>query len=361
LLTERDTIVQDDYYSTTTKYVGLAGFTILVWDHIITFSDEVEYIWKGRKGIAVYLFLLNRYLIPLSFIVNLWAYFRTTWSLESCRHFVRYEGSMTMIGISIVDLMMFMRIRALYARMLSIQALVLAIFLTFFGVNAYLLTRGVPVYHVAYPLVDSCTMIFDQKVSLAFASSTAWLPLIYDTVVVSLTVYRTASSVLSRNTNELFRVLLREGLLYYSVICTITMILTIMILHADPSIRNITAQLHLLLTVAMMSKISIHLKRFAHRPNGIIYHYMTPTRFGHRRFVSSSPLLSLAPPTYATPAARPTHVKFVPSARPTSENEPCFAMDTFSTGTVAREFDAQHLHELVEPEVSVSSYHTAKG
>jgi hypothetical protein len=35
-------------------------------------------------------------------------------------------------------------------------------------------------------------------------------------------------------------------------------------------------------------------------------------------------------------------------------------MDTFSTGTVAREFDAQHPPELVEPEVSVSSYHTAK-
>jgi len=327
MLTHRDlTINEDERNSILTKYVGLAGFTVLVWDHLITFADEVEYVWKGKKGIAVYLFFLNRYFIPLSFVVNLWAYFRTTWSLESCRHFVRYGGSMTMIGISIVDLMMFMRIRALYARMLSIQALVLTIFLTFFGINAYLLTYGVPVHHPAFPLVDSCTMIFDPKVTRAFASSTAWLPLIYDTVVVSLTVYRTACSVLSKNTSEMLRVLLREGLLYYSVICTISLILTVMLLHADQSVRNITVQLHLLLTVAMMSRITLHLKRFGRRPNTIVYHDPTPPPFSHRRFLSAA---------QATPG-----------------NGPYFSMDTFS-GTVAREFDVQHSPDLVEPEASV--------
>lgn len=32
------------------KYAAFFGFTALVWDHLITLSDEVEYIWKGRKS-----------------------------------------------------------------------------------------------------------------------------------------------------------------------------------------------------------------------------------------------------------------------------------------------------------------------
>jgi hypothetical protein len=51
--------------------MGFASFTILIWDHIITFPAEVEYIWKGKKSFLVYLFFLNRYLIPLGFIINI--------------------------------------------------------------------------------------------------------------------------------------------------------------------------------------------------------------------------------------------------------------------------------------------------
>jgi len=105
------------------------------------------------------------------------------------------------------------------------------------------------------------------------------------------------------------------------------------------------------LTVAMMSRITLHLKRFARRPNNIVYHDPTPPPFSHRRFLSSSPLLSRAPPTSV---ARPTpDVTFISAARAPPGNEPYFPMDTFSTGTVAREFDVQHSPDLVEPEASV--------
>lgn len=30
------------------QYVGFISYTILIYDIIITFSDEVEYIWKWR-------------------------------------------------------------------------------------------------------------------------------------------------------------------------------------------------------------------------------------------------------------------------------------------------------------------------
>jgi hypothetical protein len=295
-----------------TKCVGVASFTALVWDHIITFSDEVEYVWKGAKGWGVYLFLVNRYLIPLSFMVNLWAYFRTDWSKQSCYNFVRYEGSMTMIGISIVFLMMMLRIRALYARIFSIQAIVFAIFTIFVSVNAYVLTHAGPVDHPAWPLVDSCTGIINLGRPLA--SSTAWLPLVFDTTVMFLTMYRTARSVYSRTTSDMFRVLFREGLLYYSFICTVTLVLTIMINTAGQSIRNVVSQLHLCLTVALMSRITLHLRRFANSPNNVfIYHDNTARQphihppHPHQTFLStvSQPVMTFAPPPPPPPPPPP--------------------------------------------------------
>ena len=92
------------------QYMGFASFTVLIWDHIITFDREVEYIWPAKKNLrALCSFRLckqcwyswdqwctysssyvrpwtlilwlkrvrqNRYLTPLGFIVNL---FGTSW------------------------------------------------------------------------------------------------------------------------------------------------------------------------------------------------------------------------------------------------------------------------------------------
>ncbi|KAF8440791.1 hypothetical protein L210DRAFT_3538321 [Boletus edulis BED1] len=66
-----------------TVMVAFAGFTVLVWDHLITFDDEVDLVWKRDKGLLSYLFLVNRYLTPLGFIVNLVAFTLPGWGIET--------------------------------------------------------------------------------------------------------------------------------------------------------------------------------------------------------------------------------------------------------------------------------------
>ncbi|KAI0318206.1 hypothetical protein OF83DRAFT_1171288 [Amylostereum chailletii] len=264
--------------SVLTRYFGLLGFTIMVWDHIITFEDEYEYIWKGKKTLFVYLFLLNRYIIPLSFVVNIFAYFSHVWDndtsvltfeyggavtdlLSRCQRFVVYEGAMTMIGITNSSLMMFLRIRALYRERKAVQGFVFAILVGFVAVNSWLLTRAQPVF-IRSPHIISCTMVFDRTLG-PIAASSAWLPLLYDTVVVILTIIRTVPSVWNRTAGTIVSVLLREGIVYYSVIFAVTLTLTAMIAAANTGVKNLCAQLELCLTVAMVSRITLDLKRVA--------------------------------------------------------------------------------------------------
>jgi hypothetical protein len=132
----------------------------------------------------------------------------------------------------------------------------------------------------------------------------------------------------------------------------------------------------------MINKISLHLKHFAHRPNGVV-HYETPhipPPMGHRRFNSSNPLLSsVSGPMYAPPPAAQeasslfdtfvsVHCDDGLPPRTTSQNDSHFSMDTFSAGTGTRagevkagELDvAQHTRRNLawqEPVASVSVDH----
>ncbi|KAJ7896586.1 hypothetical protein B0H13DRAFT_2276069 [Mycena leptocephala] len=230
-------VIDDITETVRTNSVGIAGFTILIWDHLDTFPTEVEYIWKPKKkGPIVYLFLLNRYLTPLGFIVNLFAYFSPVWTPEVCSHFIRFEGAMTIIGIHIAASMMLLRIHALYSSKRIVVGCVLSLFLVMFGMNAWLLTQGEP-----------CTMIFPPNIS-ALASSSAWLPLLYDSVVLVLTLLKTVPLV-RKNWGSLtghlpWKRLVEDGLLYYTF----------------EKYRSSARA-----SVQMMSRITLNLKKFGHQ------------------------------------------------------------------------------------------------
>ncbi|KAF8210827.1 hypothetical protein K438DRAFT_1808307 [Mycena galopus ATCC 62051] len=47
-----------------TRYVTAAGYVLLLYDHLLTLEDEVEYIWSAPTSVAKILFLILRYMVP---------------------------------------------------------------------------------------------------------------------------------------------------------------------------------------------------------------------------------------------------------------------------------------------------------
>lgn len=106
------------------------------WYRKLIFDLQVVYLFflvRNRSSkidlTYVWAYTQNRYIIPLSFIVNMWehkaenplkahsnasvwysvAYTLQTWSVDTCQRYVVYEGVMTAVGIEVVALMMLLR------------------------------------------------------------------------------------------------------------------------------------------------------------------------------------------------------------------------------------------------------------
>ncbi|KAF8230555.1 hypothetical protein L208DRAFT_1363054 [Tricholoma matsutake] len=282
-----------------TNHVAFASFSVLIWDHIVTFADEVEYVWKGRKGFFVYMFFVNRYFNPLAFIVNFYAYLSPTWTTERCSHFVRYQGWTTAITVEVVALMMLIRINALYLEQKWIARGLGFLLLLETAVNIWLISGGEPVPHNPGSGIHACSLLFNPALYCIFfrirflgliilyitrkniASLWAWIPLVYDTIIFALTLYRTIPPIRRKEPNLIMRRMLEDGILYYSVMFSVTLVLAVMIMAAPPGIKTIAAQYVIffwsetpglnwsgasgrteqLIPVAMMSRITISLRK----------------------------------------------------------------------------------------------------
>lgn len=46
--------------------VAAIGLVVLLYDHALTFKDEVRLVWNAKASIAKYALLLNRYLVAFA-------------------------------------------------------------------------------------------------------------------------------------------------------------------------------------------------------------------------------------------------------------------------------------------------------
>ncbi|QRW14825.1 dephospho-CoA kinase [Ceratobasidium sp. AG-Ba] len=47
------------------RYLTLAGFVLLIYDHIITLGSEIDFVWPAKRSAVKILFLINRYVVPV--------------------------------------------------------------------------------------------------------------------------------------------------------------------------------------------------------------------------------------------------------------------------------------------------------
>ncbi|EIW82623.1 hypothetical protein CONPUDRAFT_71383 [Coniophora puteana RWD-64-598 SS2] len=167
--------------------------TRINFSEYFTEVSKIELVWMHPKNTMSCLFIVNRYLTPLGFI--------------ECDHYARYEGVMLALAVEIAELMMLVRVAALYNNhKVAVSALGL-IHVAWLAVAIWLMIHGAPVMHT--PAVHS---------SSTLASSFAWIPMTYDTIVITLILWRTIPDLYAKEINTIGSICYRlmvDGLIYY--------------------------------------------------------------------------------------------------------------------------------------------------
>ncbi|KAJ6610711.1 hypothetical protein B0H10DRAFT_2059213 [Mycena sp. CBHHK59/15] len=100
----------------TTNGMALAGFMIIVADHIATLKDEVQLIWKSRLCLSNFLYIWIRYFTLLAISIDLSFMLREVKSDHTCRTFLLTQMATSTLIVVTVDVILVLRVWILYGK-----------------------------------------------------------------------------------------------------------------------------------------------------------------------------------------------------------------------------------------------------
>jgi len=204
-----------------TKYVDAAGLVFLLYDHILTFDDEVRLVWSADTTLPKVLFLINRYFVPLVMIL------RTNDSsglalIQLSDTFCKYDMDISlfigMISIAVSNFLVLLRVWVLWERNRRLMAWTAAAFLvaqiaafTICSVVVSRMTR-----FAVYDL-DYFACILTEKDH--FTIATLWIPgLVFEVLVFVVVWWNALDRPRLQSNIILSQVLFREGTIYFLVL-----------------------------------------------------------------------------------------------------------------------------------------------
>ncbi|KAJ4485240.1 hypothetical protein J3R30DRAFT_3679944 [Lentinula aciculospora] len=268
-------------YSLGTKlhadsYLYLFAFTFLYYDHLLTFDEEVRYIWSRPNHFSSRLFFVNRYFSFLGNIVILLSMFFAPSGPSSCHPWEEFQQFFHASVQIIVAILLTMRVYALYGRDKRVAIALTGIIV--FGVGAtavsLVFSESTPAPSV-FPI--GCHDVLDLK--NAALVSVGWeLVFIYDTLLFSMTIFKAYQARFQLRVKKLeklsiFTIMIRDGKSYYfhreSYITHSTMALTNLVnvltfyVTGSSLFRGTLSPFASCTSVTLMSRLMLHLHKIA--------------------------------------------------------------------------------------------------
>lgn len=242
----------------------LAGFTLLVYDHILTFGDEVNYIWKTRKGIVPVIFLVNRYLIPLVLSIDIYETMGLSsgpTSITFCKVWTVIQSYLTIASFMSIHATVAWRLYALHCGEAWIRRLLWIALVLYVSTSTGIITASlIPIISDLRPLHHECVSKIPDYLW------TAWLPsVVFETLLFALTVIAMLRQEKRRSFSTLSLLLYRDGMLYFVAVTICSLFSLLVWALAGPSLIGLARYFALAMVNIAGSRLVLNLKGFSAR------------------------------------------------------------------------------------------------
>jgi len=232
-----------------------SNYVLYIYDHMLTFDEEVEKIWKQPFTFASLLFYINRYITHCQFIILQVEFHETTWTHSMCNRYVRFGGATTACLVVIADLILIMRVYALYFANKKVLAFLLTLLVfqvAFIGVGLHF---GMPV-----PLPDGwpgCVLTGSNQWITAL-----WIaPLVTDGCIFALTLYKTITHTKQYGQLSTIQIIRRDGIMYFAIIFSLNLMNVLIYYLAVEDLKAVGASISQILTSILISRLQLNLRR----------------------------------------------------------------------------------------------------
>lgn len=221
-----------------TRYVNGVGLVIVLYDHMITFHDEVRLVWQARSSFAKWLFLCNRYLVPTTLI---WvAIFMNNFtdnvlgSDNNCRRFFAISSVFGVLSVAIANVLVLLRVVNLWERSRRVACILFIGFLMSFCTTIALITTSLTklLPSLFYkPQVHMCVV----TVPIAEFKAVWASPMLFE-VIVLLAVCLNAFDRPHIQNCEVKRGLIRDGIGFFAALTALRLFNLLLTSVVKPSL-----------------------------------------------------------------------------------------------------------------------------
>ncbi|KAI0315686.1 hypothetical protein OF83DRAFT_1173591 [Amylostereum chailletii] len=229
-----------------TVYVSLAGIVLLLYDHILTFADEIQYVWKSRMSLPKVLFLFTRYAVPITVIVSLRAYSGISQeplsdkALSSCKGWSSFSLIMGALAIASSNFIVLLRLWVIWERRITLVGWTLAMFfvtqLATLGMAGWIISQLAPSLRYSGAPIRACVLL--RRVNFVGL----WAPGVAFEVVVFVMTWWNAFERPRTDNQELRTALYRDGTVYFMTIFSLRLVNLILAIIAPITLTNIGMQ-----------------------------------------------------------------------------------------------------------------------
>lgn len=196
-------------------YLEIACLTLLVYDLLTTFGEEVEYFWSGPWSISRVLFFLNRYLPFVVMIPTNVALFGAE-PAQSCTHWIRAAFELSIIVICINQGILLLRVWYMYSHSAIARAVACFSYTACALSSLILMGLSLPFLKSStssqIKTIPGCSAPPPSMIWMVFIPST-----IIHTILFGFTIARVAKISHDLRVDQLMRRLLRDGGLVFFV------------------------------------------------------------------------------------------------------------------------------------------------
>jgi len=240
-------------------FFDLASATLILYNYVLTLSDEIEYIWRKKWSGVTFLFLATRYLPFIDVGLFLTHQLLDNPSPHTCSVLDHINGWSFMIGITIADMILVVRTLAIWNRDPRTAGILVAIFIATFTPIYYFLYEFLNSVKFAENPLPGFTGCFISSASPVLFGSYVLL-MAFETVIFGMTLYKACRSH-KKTQSTLLRTLYRDGLLFYFYLLAISVLNVLILLFAPREMANMLAFMHRTLHALLSASMLINLRR----------------------------------------------------------------------------------------------------